>query len=1222
MTGNNTNNTLTALIRCYRNVKIKWKTFSRHGAPGSLPLLFGICLVMISGCREAVLFERISSSHSGIHFDNKISENDSINPIDLEFLYNGGGVAVGDFNNDHLPDLYFTASIEPNRLYLNKGDLMFEDITGEAQVGGNGRWANGASVVDINNDGWEDIYVCNTIRENPQERKNHLYINQGLNSVGIPVFKDMAEEYHLADTSYSVHASFFDYDNDSDLDMYLLTTRLAKRSGVQFMDNYRGDTLKSDVDKLFRNDWSDSLNHPVFTDVSATAGIREHGYGLGLAVVDINKDGWKDIYVTNDFLSSDLLYINNKDGTFSEKARTVFKHTSQNAMGNDVADINNDGLADVFAVDMNPADNLRKKKNMNGGNYYVYQSMINGDYMLQYVRNTLQLNRGPAIFANDSIGEPVFSEVSFFSGVAASDWSWNPSLADFNNDGLRDIIITNGYPRDVTDHDFASFRATSKNIVSKQELIQQMPRIKIANYGFVNKGNLQFEDVSAIWGLQTPSFSNGAVYADLDNDGDLDYVVNNINDEAFVYRNTLNTPAKVSANYLQLRFKGDEKNINGLGAYAEIHYKEGQLQVYENNPCRGYLSWVGNIAHFGLGQVATIDSLIVIWPGGKKQLINDVKANQRLEVIMESASLDHNFFESGKEVNRTFTDITDAAGIRYRHQEMDFIDFDVQRLLPHKLSQYGPALASGDVDGNGLDDLVIGGTGDYPAAIILQQAKGTFIERKLPLLTGPNERRPENMGVLLFDADDDRDLDLYIANGSSEFAANSKNYQDRFYQNDGKGKFQFLDDALPVNYTSKSCVKAADFDKDGDLDLFLGGRVIPGKYPLPVSSYIFRNDSRQGNIKFTDITHDVAPDLVNIGLVCDGLWTDYDNDGWDDLMLAGEWMPITLLKNNRGKLQDITASTGIDKQSGWWNSITAGDFDSDGDIDYIAGNLGQNSFYRASDQYPVSIYAKDFDQNGSIDAVPVVYLPAENGTLKEYPAHTRDEMVEQLPSLKKRFLTYKVFGQASIPELFNEDELKDALILKANYYKSSYIENLANGKFNISPLPVEAQLAPIYGMVVDDFNGDGHIDVILCGNDFGMETSNGRHDALNGLLLSGNGKGNFKAHTIWESGIFISGDARAMVKLIGSNDTYLLATSQNRDRLKVLKATYSQKLIHLETNDKYIFITYRNGRTRKEEVYYGNSFLSQSSRFVCMDSLMTKIEIVNSKGQKRVIESK
>ncbi len=1182
-------------------------------------MVAGVYLLVLSGCREPALFEKVSSSHSGIRFNNKVTENDSINPIDLEFLYNGGGVAVGDFNNDNLPDLYFTASLGSNKLYLNKGEFEFEDITGKAQVGGQGRWANGASVIDINNDGWEDIYVCNTIRKNPQERKNLLYINQGLNAEKLPFFKEMAEEYHLADTSYSVHSTFFDYDNDGDLDMYLLTTKLAQRSGVQFMSNDRGDTLRSDVDKLFRNDWSDSLGHPVFTDVSEKAGIKEHGYGLGLAVADINKDGWKDIYVTNDFFSSDLLYINNKDGTFSDKVRKVFKHTSQNAMGNDVADINNDGLADIIAVDMNPADNFRKKKNMNAGNYYIYQSMIFGDYMPQYVRNTLQLNQGPVVYANDSIGDPVFSDISFFSGVAETDWSWNPSLADFNNDGLRDIIITNGYPRDVTDHDFASYRVTLKNIVTKQELIEQMPQIRIPNYAFMNKGNLRFEDVSTEWGLQTPSFSNGAVYADLDNDGDLDYVVNNINDEAFVYKNTLNRTGKVSANFLQLRFKGDKNNINGLGAYAEIHYNKGQLQVYENNPCRGYLSWTGNTAHFGLGDVSTVDSVIVVWPGGKKQLLRDVAANQRLEVTMEAADLTHAFDGFNANANRTFTDVTDATGIRYRHQEMDYIDFNVQRLLPHKLSQYGPALASGDLDGNGLDDMVIGGTGDYPATILLQQVKGNFSETKLPLLTGADARRPENMGILLFDADNDKDLDLYIANGSNEFVPDSKNFQDRLYTNDGKGKFVFESDAIPINYTSKSCVKASDFDNDGDLDLFVGGRLVPGQYPLPASSVIYRNDSKPGLVKFTDITSETAPRLRNIGMICDALWTDYDNDGWDDLMLAGEWMPLTILKNNKGKLEDMTALTGIQKQTGWWNSIAAGDFDNDGDIDYIAGNLGTNSFYKASDQHPVSIYVKDFDKNKSIDAVPVVYLPAENGKLREFPAHSRDEVVEQLPALKKRFLTYKTFGQAGIHELFEEEELKGVLVLKANNFKSSYIENLSDGKFKISPLPDAAQLAPVYGMVVDDFDQDGNLDVALCGNDFGTETSNGRYDALNGLLLSGNGKGNFTPQTIRQSGLFLPGDAKAMVKLIGHDSSYLMAASQNRDVLKVFKSRVPAKPVRLGADDKFVLITFSDGRTRKEEIAYGSSFLSQSSRVFCRNGLMKKIEVVNGKGEKRTL---
>ena len=1180
-----------------------------------------LVILYCTGCHsDTHLFKKIPASHSGIIFNNLITENDSINPIDMEFLYNGGGVAVGDFNNDNLPDLYFTASMVPNKLYLNKGGLTFQDITSGAEVDGEGRWSNAASVVDINNDGLQDIYVCTTVKKNPGERKNILYVNQGLNKEGIPLFKDMASAYGLADTSYSVHAAFFDYDNDGDLDMYLVTTRLAKRESASFSGN-NAPTHREDIDKLFRNTWNDSLKHPVFTDVSEESGITDNGFGLGIAIADINRDGWKDIYVTNDFFGSDLLYINNKNGTFSNKAKEYFKHTSQNAMGNDIADINNDGLADIIAVDMNPEDNYRKKKNMNGNNYFIYQKMLYENIRLQYVRNTLQLNTGPVTGNADSIEHPVFSDIGFYTGVAETDWSWSPLIADVDNDGNRDILITNGYPRDVTDHDFASFRSRSQNIASKDQLIDQIPKIKIPNYAFKNSGNLQFENITSQWGMEEPSFSNGAVYVDLDNDGDLDFVINNINAEAFVYENTTRSANNTSANYLRVQFKGENKNLLGIGAWAELYYDNGRKQVYENSPYRGYLSTVDTKAFFGLGNITLIDSVLILWPGNKKQKFVNVPANQSLVADIKNANQTYSWNAEQVTSDALFTNITQSSGITYRHQEADYIDFDNERLLPHKLSQYGPGLAAGDVDGNGLDDIFIGGTGDYPGKFFLQQTNGKFEIKDLPFITVRDARRPENMGILFFDADNDGDLDLYCASGSNEFAPNTKNYQDQFFINDGKGNFSFdSSSALPVNYTSKSCIKAADFDNDGDFDLFIGGRSLPGKYPLPVSSFIYRNDSKNGKTKFTDVTADMAKGLLNAGMVCDAVWTDFDNDGFTDLIVVGEWMPVTFFKNNHGKLENVTAQSGVGSQTGWWNSIVAGDFDNDGDIDYIAGNLGQNSFFRASDQYPVNMYAKDFDGNGSADAIITTFLKNQKGVKKEYPAFNRDDIVAQLPGLRKKFPTYKDFANADIHQLFTDGQMKDALTLHANNFKSCFLKNMGNGKFEMQPLPAMAQLSPLYGMVVDDFNNDGNLDLAVCGNDFGNEVTNGRYDALNGLVLTGNGNGGFTPQSVAKGGMYIPGDAKALIKLKGTGNTYLLAASENRGPVRIFRSRgVSQNLIPLNADDKAVFITLNNGQIRKEELYYGNSFLSQSSRFLCISNQVKTVIVANAKGIKRTL---
>ena len=1183
-----------------------------------LPLLFPVLL--FSCKKRATLFEQIPSSHSGVSFVNQVIENDTINPLDKLNIYNGGGVGVGDFNGDGLQDLYFVGNAVSNKLYLNKGDMEFDDVTARAGVGGKSGWGRGVAVVDINNDGRPDIYVCYTLLDDPNKRRNALYVNQGPDKDGIPHFKEMAREYGLDITVHSTMASFFDYDNDGDLDMYLTVNEADQSDNTSlFKPIIKNGSAKS-TGRLYRNDWDPVLKHAVYHDVSKQAGILLEGYGHAATTVDINRDGWKDIYVTNDFLPDDILYINNHDGTFTDKSHEYFKHTSSAAMGQDIEDMNNDGLADIFALDMNPPDNYRKKMFMSPNVYQVYQNFDRFGHEYQYTRNTLQLNQGPRLGQNDSIGDPAFSEIAFQSNIAQTDWSWGPLMTDFDNDGYRDLIITNGYPRDVTDHDFMNFRAQSYFIASKKQVLDQIPIVKIPNFAYRNTGTLTFDDVTDSWGFGTPSFSNGAVYADLDNDGDMDVIINNINDEAMIYKNTSREKAPDSSHYLHVKFSGGQFNRDGIGAWADIYYDHGKHQVYENTPFRGYLSTIQNIAHFGLGKVVALDSVVIKWQNGMQQTLKNVKADQTLKVDIKDAKQPYTFKQAEIDKEALFTEVTRMLGVTYKHQDGDFVDFNIQKLLPHKLSEYSPGLAVGDVDGNGFDDIIVGGTSRYPSQVFLQQADGKFIQRNL---LSPGQIKPQDdfkdEGLILFDANGDGKLDLYVASGGYANDSGSKFYQDRLYVNDGKGNFKEAIDALPKNFTSKLCVRAVDYNKDGKLDLFVSGRVDPWNYPKPVSSFILRNDSKDGVIKFTDVTSAVAKDLVKIGLVCDAVFTDFDNDGWPDLVLAGEWMPVTFLKNDHGVFKNITNGTGLVAKQGWWNTIVGGDFDHDGDIDYIVGNTGTNTFFKASEQYPLYITAKDFDNNGSYDAFPSIFLKDVDGTMKEFPVQTRDDIVKQMIGMRIKFQNYKSFATATMDQVITPEMRKGALRLMANTLQSVYLRNDGKGKFTMIPLPEQAQMSELCGMAVDDYDGDGNLDVIINGNDFGTEVTTGRYDAFNGLMLKGDGKGGFKPLTILQSGIYIPGNGKALVKLVGAKGKYLIAASQNRGPLKIFEMKKSAHPVKLLPMDTYAVIKYKDGRMTRQEFYYGDSFLSQSGRFINIDNTMASVSIVDNDGHSRNI---
>ena len=1166
--------------------------------------LFASCSHKKSG---DTLFNLLSSSQTGISFNNKIVESDSLNVLNHPYIYNGAGVGVGDFNHDGLPDIYFAGNMVANKLYLNKGNLKFDDITEAAGVDGEGKWCTGVSVIDINGDGWPDIYVCASFNKDPEKRRNLLYINQGLNKDGIPTFKESAKAYGLDDTGYSTQAVFFDYNNDGLLDVYLLTNVLDKGTPVAYRPKLTDGSAVNN-DRLYRNN-----GNGTFTNVTKQAGILFEGYGNSVSICDINNDGWPDIYVGDDFISNDLVYINNKNGTFTNRAGEYFKHTGWSVMGADMVDINNDGLPDLVSLEMLPEDNLRQKRMLMGDNYITYINNAKYNYEHQYIRNVFQLNGGPT-----PDGRTAFSDIAYLSGIYQTDWSWTPLVTDFDNDGYRDLVITNGYPRDVTDLDHALYNGATTRVTENTSLASadSLPIVKSVSYAFKNTGGYQFENKSADWGITKPAFSNGAVYVDLDNDGDMDMVISNIDDGAFVYENTLNSKNQVAKNhnYLTLDLIGKGVNTEGIGAKVHIYYG-GKQQFYDHEPCRGYMSTDDPKAHFGLGSTTNIDSLTVLWTDGNVQTLKNIKVNQTLTLNYKNSAK----AGQAKPVVPApiFKSVAAQLGIKFKHEEKDAIDYNIQPLLPHKLSQYGPAIAVGDIDNNGYDDFFIGGPAGKQGVFYMQDKNGNFT-RDDKRFVDENFKDGEDMGALLFDYNNDGFLDLYIASGSYEFQNGNLSAQDRLYINDGKGHFKKDPFALPNEYDNGSCVRAADFDRDGKLDLFVGGRSVSGAYPSAPQSHLLHND----NGRFVDVTAELCPELAKIGMVTDALWTDFDNDGLVDLVVTGEWMPVTFFKNTGLGFKKV--ESGIAGHVGWWNSIVAGDFDNDGDMDYVAGNLGLNSNFRATFKEPMTIIAKDIDTNGSYDAMIFCYLKAEDGTMKAFPMHTRDDIISQVIGMRKRFPTYKSFGSATMESLWSENDLKGALKLQATDMNTSYIENKGGGNFAIKPMPLETQTAPVYGMVVTDVDHDGIPDILMNGNDFGMEPFTGRHDAFNGLYLKGDGKGNFTPATIAKSGFYIRGDGKALATIHSAQNKDLVIASQNQDSLKVFSPQLREKpgthWINLKSEDFYADITYKNGKKKHLEFYYGSTFLSQSTRKIAIDDEVATLFITDYKGAKRQVK--
>ncbi|MBX3255521.1 MAG: VCBS repeat-containing protein [Chitinophagaceae bacterium] len=1150
-----------------------------------------------TGCRQSslnneYLLELLTPDETGIHFSNEIQEDEELNILTFEYFYNGAGVGIIDFNKDGLQDIFFTSNMGESSLYLNNGNFKFTDVTKESGIHTAGKWASGVSVVDINQDGFPDLYICFAGPWSTDRRANELYINNGDHT-----FTEKAVQYGLADTGHSVQSVFFDYDCDGDLDMYLLTN-ITDETGPNVIRAKRVHGEMANTDRLYRNN-----GNGTFTNVSTEAGITIEGYGLGVAVCDLNEDGWPDIYVSNDYLSNDLLYINNRNGTFTDHASTVFRHTSYSAMGNDVADYNNDGRLDICVVDMLPPDNFRKKMMFGSTPYDRYRSELQYGYSPQFMRNTLQLNRG---MGKD--GLPAFSEISQLAGVDATDWSWSSLFADLDNDGWRDLVITNGYPRDITNRDFINFRAQQlmkmnyNESVSKRNMtaLKELDGAFLPNFVFQNQKDLTFKDRSAEWGFTQKAYSSGAAYADLDNDGDLDIIISNTGLPASVYRN--NAERNETHHYLKVQLQGDAGNRQGLGAKLKLYANDLRL-YHEHYPVRGYQSTMEDIVHFGLGKQTKIDSLRLVWPDGKSQLLYDINADQVLRVSYADSSFD-TAVEKPDDSPLLFMQANKKYNIAFKHKETPYTDFNIQPLLPHKFSQSGAGLAVGDINGDGREDFFAGGGYNQPGRLFFQQPDERFISR--PLVS--EKKIEEDMGALFFDADNDGDLDLYVVSGGNEFDSGSPYYQDRLYINDGKGVFSLDKDALPGSMNvSGSCVVAADFDKDGDLDLFVGGRITPQHYPDAGRSRILENNKGV----FTDVTNKKAPELGSIGMVTAALWTDMNNDGNIDLIVVGEWMPVTVFMNTNGRFTNVTDQLGLTHTVGWWNSIQGTDFDQDGKTDYILGNLGWNSRFRTSPENPLEIYTSDFSGTGTRDPI-ITYSQGGNS----YPIHPRDDVMQRLPVLKKKFQSYKDYANATIKDIFAPEVLQKAMHLQANIFSSVYLHNNGSEPWQFTALPVEAQFAPIFGLLCNDYDNDGFKDVLLTGNWYATEVISGQYDACKGLFLKGDSKGGF---TVKENGFRIEGDAKGLAEIMVRRDRFLYLSLINNDSMIVLEKNDREqpRVVRLKRDDAYAVIQTKEGKSLKEEFYYGSGYLSQTGRYLRIPADAVAVTVYNFKGEGR-----
>lgn len=1102
-------------------------------------------LTLVSSCNQTIdqtptstkapdlKFENITQDVSGISFTNTLDIEKLKHPYNYVNVYDGGGVSIGDVNNDGLPDLYFTGNLVDNKLYLNKGNFQFEDVTAKAGVACPQKWSTGSTMADVNGDGFLDIYVCHAYFDDSSQRANQLFINNGDGT-----FTEKAAEFGINDTGYGIQSSFFDYNKDGHLDLIVGNHPIERQRPIVYHNKMWQAPVPEYSDHLYKNN-----GDGTFTEVTKAAGILNYGWTLGVITSDLNHDGWTDIYIAVDHSEPDRYYLNNGDGTFIEVSEDKMKHISLSSMGIDAADINNDGLIDLTVMEMLSRDNFREKTKMASMNPNKFWTYVNVGYHYQYMRNMMHINTGD--------GE--FSEIGQMSDIQRTDWSWAALLADFDNDGWKDLYVANGYYKEILDKDHSNkYKAKLQEAydagLPREGILRDMatlaPSTRVENNFFKNDGDLTFTEMAAQAGVNHKGWSSGAAYADLDNDGDLDLVVNNIDDPASIYKNT--TADQGGHHFLQVKLTSNSK-VLPTGTKVTIETNSG-IQFQEMTYTRGFQSSVDGTIHFGLGKDKKVNKLTVEWIDGKSQTLQNVETDKTLTIKYEDAN---SKAVSSDFANKNFKEVTSEFAVDFKHEDKYFDDYSKQVLLPHQMSQFGPSMATGDLNGDGFEDLFIGGGNGQAGAIFSQNADGSFSKNNSK--TFEKDKASDDLGAAFFDIDGDKDLDLYVVSGGNESDIGSANYQDRLYLNDGKGNFTKNQNLIPDIRTSGSCAKPFDFDGDGDLDLFVGGRHVSGKYPTPEKSYLLEN--QEG--KLIDVTNDRAVSLIDLGMVTDAVWSDFNGDGLTDLVIVGEWMAPTILIQNNGNFENKTEEFGLNGQVGWWFSIEKSDLDNDGDDDYILGNLGNNYKYQAKPEKPFHVYASDFDNSGTFDIALGYFL--ESDVL--YPVRGRQCSSEQMPSLAEKFPTYEDFGKASIFEVYGEG-LNDALHYEATNFSSSVLINKGNGNYDLQALPAYAQIAPTNAILIEDFDKDGNKDLMIAGNLFTSEVETGRADAGKGLILKGTGEGDFEPILPQKSGLKIDKDVKDLAILTVKGQK-LIFVATNTGPLEIWQWNDAENLIGL-----------------------------------------------------------